>query len=261
MSTRPKSDLGVLSEGLGFLVRRPLATLGLAAVGLLLRALSPLLQIKVGLPNEAMIFQILTLACYFPLQVYFIPRFLAEADAAAGGHAENLASNWKKTFDERWIRTLAALMLLGLGMQLGLAFLILPGLFIFFAFGWAPMKVLLRGEGISAAFTGSYRMMATCWRRVMVVAGALVGIYIGVFILFLIVVVLASPAFLNAPPPPPDAPMPIPDPWLRLTHPGFLAGYFLEALLNLWTAATLLALFRRLELVPVGPPEGRPDGN
>ncbi|GEM_PF-365832 len=232
MVKSPRSDLASFSEGLGFLSRRPLAVLALAALGMALAALPPLLQIKVGLPDDDPVRFVLTFVCLVPLEMYFIPRFLAEADAARGDRALNPVAGWERLFETRWVAAMAARLLLYAGAFLGMVLLVLPGLMVFFAFGWAPMRVLLRGEPMPVAARGSLRMMVRAWRRVMLVVLALAALYL----LYMAALALALTPMGEAP-----------TPWVRLTHPVMWLGNFLGTLLNLWTSTTVLALFRRVE--------------
>ena len=241
MIKSPKSDLASFSEGMGFLTRRPLAVLALAALGMVLAALPPLLQIKVGLPDDGLVRFVLTFACLVPLEMYFIPRFLAEADASAGDRTLNPVAGWERLFEERWVAAMAARILLYAGVFLGMALLVVPGLMILFAFGWAPLRVLLRGEPLPVAARGSLRMMVRAWRRVMLVVLALATLYL----VYMGVLALALTSLGEAP-----------TPWVRLTHPGMWVGNFLGTLLNLWTSATVLALFRRVEGFAAEDPAG-----
>lgn len=239
----PKSDLASFTEGSGFLVRRPFATLGLGALGMALAALPPLLQIKFGLPNDELTTSALTFAGLFPLEMYFLPRFLAEADASAGGSAQNPLGEWEKHFDERWLRSLAGKLLLALAFSLGFLCFVLPCLAVLFAFGWAPLRILLRGETVAEAFRGSLAMMLRGWRRVVVVILLLLAVNLGLaMILFWMTGSLE----------------PIPDPWVQLTHPRIWVVNFLRILLSLWTSACLLALYRRVEAAAGSPTPDQP---
>ncbi|BDU73527.1 hypothetical protein [Mesoterricola silvestris] len=232
MIKSPKSDLASFSEGMALLARRPLASLALAAAGMVLAALPPLLQIKVGLPDDDVVRFVLTFACLIPLEMYVIPRFLAEADASRGDRTLNPPAGWAHLFEERWMPAMAARILLYAGVFLGMVLLIVPGLMILFAFGWAPLRVLLRGEPLPVAARGSLRMMVRAWRRVMLVVLALAALYLA----YMAVLALALTPMGEAP-----------TPWVRLTHPGMWVGNFFGTLLNLWTSTTVLALFRRVE--------------
>jgi hypothetical protein len=239
MTMSPKTDLATLTEGLGYLARRPIATVGMAVLGMLLAALAPLLQIKAGLPDDDVVRVALAFACLIPLEMYFIPRFLAEADASPGDRILNPAKDWEHLFDERWMRAMGGRLVLYGGVGLGMVFFILPGLMVFFAFGWMPLRMLLRGEALGAAARGSLRMMLRAWRRVMLVVLALALVYL----VYLMLLSLALEPLGETP-----------SPWVRLTHPGVWVGNFLGALLNLWASACALALFRRVEGFAAEPP-------
>ena len=238
MTISPKSDLASFSEGTGYLVRRPFVTLGLAALGMVLAALAPLLQIKFSLPNDDLTTSALLFAALFPLEMYFIPKFLAEADAQAGAPANPLV-DWERRFDERWMKAMLGKFLLAIAIVLGLLCLVLPGLVVFFAFGWAPLRILLRGESLAEAARGSLAMMQRSWRRILMGILLLVGFNLAV------VMVLSFAS---------GSPEQRPLPWQELTHPRLWAVNFFSILQNLWTSACLLALFRKVEAPPAPAP-------
>ena len=227
----PKSDLASLPEGVAFQARRPWAVLGLATLGMALNALPPLLQILSRLPDGILVDLALGFAGLLPLQMYLIPRFIAEADAAAGGNDRNPRAEWEANFDRRWLPSMAASILVSLAAGLGLLFLILPGLFIFMGFGWTSLRVLVRGEALADAARGSVRMMAAAWRRVLGV-----GLVVASILLVCSMIISLSLRSLGEDP----------GPWLRLRHPGLWAVNFFTTLLNLWASTTFLALFRRI---------------
>ena len=173
-----------------------------------------------------------------------MPRFLAEADAGAGAASQNPPGSGSGTS-----MPLAA----GHGgpvpalrrVGLGLLCLVLPGLLALFAFGWAPLRVLLRGETLADAARGSLRMMVRSWRRVLPVALGWPWSTSGTCSSSSLAL-----AGLGAEP----------TPWQRLTHPGLWAGNFIGTLLNVWSSVCFLALFRRVEAgaeaAPPGPGPG-----
>ena len=228
----PKSDLASFAEGTGFLSRRPSAVLGLAALGMALGALPPLLQILCKLPNDDFTGTALTFVALLPLEMYLIPRFLAEADAFRGGSPQNPYGEWEKHFEARWLKSMAGKVLLSMAIGLGVLCFILPGLMLLFAFGWMPLRVLLRGEGLADACRGSLRMMIPAWRRVLGVALPLVIVNLAM----LMVLFWASGSQEQHP-----------APLAQLTHPRVWVINFVSILMNLWTSACLLALFRRVE--------------
>jgi len=235
MAMSPESDLAAFSEGTAFLVRRPFATLGMGVLGMVLAALAPLLQIKLDLPGDPFTFGALAFASLFPLEMYFIPRFLAEADASAGGQPKNPEAEWSKLFDERWMRAMAGKFLLAIVFALALWPLILPGLAVLFAFGWVPLRVLLRGETLAEAARGSLQLMLRAWRRVLTVCLLLVVLNLSM----MMILSLASGAK--------DTP---PTAWALLTQPRHWVLNFLSVLLSIWNSSCLLALYRRVEPAP-----------
>lgn len=231
MRASPYTDL---RRGFEFLWHQPLWSLGLAVLGTLLSALAPLLQIRSHLPDIPAVIMGLTLAATLPLDLYFVPRFLLALDAEALDHPRNPKTEWRATFEARWLLAFATRMLLYLLVSVG-SLLILPGLIFLVLCGWAPMRVLLRGESIGEAMKGSALTMAKLWPKVV-----------------LAVCVLGSVCFLAS------AmctlglthSLPEPTPWQRLTHPAIWAANFVNLLFSLWLSAALLSLFHRIEAEP-----------
>jgi len=233
MTISPKSDLASIAEGTRNLLRRPGLTLGIAALGMLLAGLAPLLQIWVRLPDEPTVELALTFASMLPLELYFIPRFLIAADALAGHEPLNAPEDWRLRFDERWLRAFWGKVLLVMAAGLGLSLLVVPGLLVLMAFGWMPMRILLRGESVLQAAKGSLAMLGRTWVRVLMVVSAAAMVYLGCIAVLSFLVGLF-----------------VPEPTLhqRLVHPAVWAGNFGGSLLSLWLSSCLLALFRRIEL-------------
>ena len=241
-----QTDLATFSEGTGFLLRRPLVTLGLALMGMVLAALVPVLQIRFALPNDEMTAGALSFASLFPLQMYFVPRFLAEADASGGDRPLNLPGEWEKLFDARWMKAMGAKFLLGAAVGIGALAFILPGLVILLAFCWMPTRVLLRGESLADAARNSLQLMIRSWRRVLVVC-------MGILVVYLAAAMILSyiSGFLDT----------RPAPWEQLTHPRVWIANFASVLLSVWVSGCLLALFRRIENAPAPSREEGPNSN
>jgi len=235
MTISPKSDLASIAEGTRNLLRRPGLTLGIAALGMLLAGLAPLLQIWVRLPDEPTVELALTFASMLPLELYFIPRFLIAADALARRDPLNTPEDWKLRFEERWLRAFWGKVLLVLMVGAGLSLLLLPGLMLLMAFGWAPLRVLLRGESLLQAAKGSLAMLGRTWARVLLVVSAAAVIYLTCIIIlsFLVSLFVDEPTLHQ-----------------RLVHPAVWAGNFCGSLLSLWLSSCLLALYRKVELPP-----------
>ena len=232
MTTSAKTDLASLREGTRYLIRRPGATLAIAALGMLLAALSPLLQLNLGLPDEPVVDMALTFVGLLPLELYFIPRFLIATDARLGENPLNLPGEWRLRFEERWLRAFWAKALVALAACVGLSLAIIPGFLVLLAFGWTPLRVLLRGETLVQAAKGSYRMMVRAWQRMLLAASAMAMVYLSA------IVILSFLVQIWVPDPTTEA---------RLTHPLVWAGNFMGSLLSLWLSTCLLALYRRID--------------
>jgi hypothetical protein len=232
MTTSPKSDLKSLLEGTRFLLDRPGATLGIAFMGMFLAALAPLLQLRAGLPDDPVVDAALMFAGLLPLELYFIPRFLIAADAMAGQNPLNAPTEWRQRFEERWLRAFWGKLVLALFAGLGLSLLVVPGLMVLMAFGWTPLRILLRGESLAQAARNSIRMMANAWQRVLMATSVMAMIYLSCIAVLSYVV---------------DRFIPDPTPLVRLTHPAIWLDNFAASLLSIWLSACLLALFRRVE--------------
>jgi hypothetical protein len=232
MTTSPKSDLASLKEGTRYLARRPAVTLGIAALGMALFALAALLQRSSGLPDEPQVEQLLTFAALLPLELYFIPRFLIAADAQEGENPLNAPADWKIHFEERWLRAFWGKILLSFATGLGIILFVAPGLLVLMAFGWMPLRILLRGESVAQAARGSLQTMRHAWQRVILTTSAMAFVYLSASYLLSVLV---------------EHFVPDPTPMARLTHPVLWAGNFFVSLLSLWLSACLLALFRRVE--------------
>lgn len=224
------ADLGALIEGARLLLHRPRQVLALLAAGTLLGAVGPLLQ-RWTQRNDDPAYLILGMVGMLPWELYFLPRFLARADAETLDRPPNTAAEWHLRFEERWLRTLAAKVGLNLAVACGLLALVVPGLLVLFAFGWAPFRVLLRGETVPAAMRASLAMMRLGWRRALLMVGASFFVAFSATLCLLAV----ATAFHAG-----TGPLPFRSP-LR---------WALEALsvaISLWLSATLLVAFQKLE--------------
>lgn len=238
MRTPPPSHLGALSDGLRLLRRRPWLTLGLAALAMLLAQLGPALELAAGV-GPSLIFQaIFGFAGLLPLEMYFIPRLQARLDAETCNDAANPMAAWQATFDGRWLKTFLARLALSMAIGMGLVMFLIPGILILALFGWAPMRMLLRGDGLLAALRWSQSAMARTWPRIIqaVLAMALVAL----------VYQMGASWALDRLLPPMDPDLG-PGAMLRLRHPAFWCFNLLGGTLNLWLSCALLALYQRLE--------------
>ena len=137
-------------------------------------------------------------------------------------------------------------MLLSAAVGVGIVLFILPGILLLTLYGWAPMRVLLRGDHLVDAFRWSQSAMARHWPRVVQAVLAMVLVLLGYqavtgYALGRFVPSLASETGADA--------------WLRLKHPAFWILVFAGCFMNLWLTASLLALFHRLEAAVQAPSE------
>jgi hypothetical protein len=232
MSIAPSGPFQALCASLKQQWRHPYLALGIVALGTLLAALSPLLQIRLGLPDELITESALGFAAMIPLELYFMPRFLARLDAEIANRPENPADHWQERFEERYLKAFGTRMLLLLAVGIGLALFIVPGLVILLAFGWAPLRVLLRGESLANALRSSLALMAKTWRHVLSTALVLLGGY-------LLLVMGLGWCVLRL--------VPDPSPWQRLTHPAIWGGRFLSGLLELTLSLSFFTLYSAVE--------------
>lgn len=240
MSSPATSDLAALREGWGALARRPATFAALVAAGTLLGAVGPLLQRLAALPSDPASSYLVGAAGMLPMELYFLPRLLLRLDAEEGSHPLNPAGAWKETFEKRWLRTVGAKLGLDLALVLGFVPFILPGFLILFAFGWAPMRVLLRGEALPAALRGSFALMRQSWRRAFLMVSAALSVT------FLAAACLMALASLVAPSAAEGR---------DLTHPATWILNAASVAVNVWLSSTLLATYRRLEAYAPSPSE------
>ena len=232
------SHLGALREGFLLLRRHPLLTLGLAALAMGLAQLGPALELAAGV-GPSLIFQpIFGFAGLLPLEMYFIPRLQAQLDAETMDTAGNPKDGWQAAFDQRWLKTFLARLGISVAIGLGLLMFLVPGIVVLTLFGWAPLRMLLRGDGFLPALKWSQATMARHWPRV-------VQAVLGMMLVALLYQMGASWAL--------DRLLPASDPdlgpgaLLRLKHPAFWVFNLTGGVLNLWLSCSLLALYQRLE--------------
>jgi hypothetical protein len=121
---------------------------------------------------------------------------------------------------------------------IGLLMFLVPGVVVLVLFGWAPMRMLLRGDGLLPALKWSQSAMARHWPRI-------VQAVLAMMLVALVYQVGASWTL--------DRLLPAADPDLgpaaivRLRHPAFWVFNLLGGVLNLWLSCALLALYQRLE--------------
>ncbi|HJV37472.1 MAG TPA: hypothetical protein VJ528_01430 [Geothrix sp.] len=244
MRTPAPSHLGALGEGLALLRRHPLLCLGLALLAMGLSQLGPALELAAGAGPSLPVQALFGLAGLLPLEMYFIPRLTARLDAELRNHPANPVAAWHDAFEGRWLRTFLLRLGLSVAIGLGLLCFLLPGILILTLFGWAPLRMLLRGDSVPAALRWSQAAMARHWPRVVQAVLALLL----VALLYQIVAGWALDRLL-----PPTDPDLGPGALLRLKHPAFWIFNLLGGAMNLWLSCSLLALYHRLEAAVATP--------
>lgn len=248
------SHLGALPAGLAFLRRHPVLLLGLALLSMILSQLGPALELAAGVGPNPVFQPLFGFAGLLPLEMYFIPRLQAQLDAESLNAPQNPVATWHESFDARWVRTFLTRLglslvigfILAIGLAIGLAtgltivgvLFFFPGIVILTLFGWAPMRMLLRGDALLPALQWSQSAMARHWPRVIqaVLAMLLVGL--------VYLAVVGWGMSLIFPSMDPDQ---IPSALQRLKHPAFWLVNLTGGALNLWFSCALLALYQRLE--------------
>jgi hypothetical protein len=237
------SHLGSLREGTALFHRRPLLALGLALLAMILAQLGPALELAAGAGPSLLFQPIFGFAGLLPLEMYFIPRLQAQLDAEGLNTPWNPASAWRETFDARWLRAFLLRLGLSLAIGLGLLLFLLPGIVILVLFGWAPMRMLLRGDALVPALRWSQSAMARHWPRI---AQAVLAM-----MLVVLVYQFGAGWVLERLLPPGDPDLG-PAALVRLRHPAFWVFNLLGGVMNLWLSCALLALYQRLEASVAG---------
>lgn len=244
MRTPLPSHLGALREGLVLLRRHPALSLGIALLAMGLAQLGPALELAAGAGPNLLLQPIFGFAGLLPLEMYFIPRLQAQLDAETLGGSGNPVAGWRETFDGRWLRAFLVRLGISAAIGLGLLLFLVPGIVVLTLFGWAPLRMLLRGDGLLEALRWSQSAMARHWLRI-------VQAVLAMLLVALVYQVAASWAL--------DRLLPAADPdlgpgaLLRLKHPAFWVFNLLGGALNLWLSCALLALYQRLEAAVAGP--------
>ncbi len=227
-----------MRTGTKLALRHPWISFAICLLGMGLGGLAPLLMVRGGVGDNPAIESLLFFVALLPLDFYFLPRLALRLDAETLGHSKNPAVGWKEAFEARWLRTFGAKVLLGIAAGLGLLLLVLPGLFVLLCFGWAPTRVLLRGESIQDACLGSLDLMRRLWP--LAVSRALLVLLVGLTI-------TGSMQYAI------ETFHPLADPKSELMSPLFWGGQFLGSFVSVWTATSLLALYQSLEAYVDGP--------
>lgn len=215
--------------GLTRLTSRPGLALGVVAAGLCFTALGPLLRLMAGLAPDPAWDQVLHGAASLPMGLYVLPRLQAHLDASTAGRSENPESAWQRTFEQRWWRYTLSSFLLSLLLVAGFLACIVPMFAVLAAFGFAPLRSLVLGEGVLEGFRGCARMMARGWPRAVWVAGS------AMLLALALLVPLAA-----LPKDPQEALGTLQSPW-------FWIRGLASSGVSVWLSSTFLALFQALE--------------
>lgn len=182
-----------------------------------------------------------------PWVLYFVPRWISRLDADMIDHPANPAEGWPRTFEGRWLRAFGANMAVQFVGTIGILLLIIPGVIVFTLFGFAPTRILLRGDSFADSLRWSGRAMALNWPRIVQAALAiLLVLFSGALALALV----SNSAFERFGEAGPDA-------WTRLRHPLVWGIETIEKASLLWVTAAFLGLYHRLERL-VAPPTDQP---
>ena len=212
---------------------------------MVLSQLGPALELAAGASPSLFLQPLFSFAGLLPLEMFFIPRLQAHLDAETLDLGGNPANDWRGTFDKRWLLTFLVRLGISLVVAAGLLLFLIPGIVLLTLFGWAPLRMLLRGDTPLAALRWSQAAMARHWPRIVqaVLAMMLVALTYQIGASWILDRVL-----------PPTDPDLGPGAWLRLRHPAFWLFNLVGGALNLWLSCSLLALYHRLETAVAGRP-------
>ncbi|MBP1626126.1 MAG: hypothetical protein H6Q00_601 [Holophagaceae bacterium] len=229
-------NLSAIPTSFRWLLRHRGLVLGLSLLWAALKTLAPLVQMKAGIRDTFLLTMTVDTVFTMPVVFYFLPMLLAYVDAEFNRHPANPLQDWWKTFECRWLGAAGAQVLLHACACVGFIAFFVPGLAVYLFLGWMPTFALLRGGTIAHAARWSTRIMAQEWRRVLLAALPIFGIYF-VMIACLVLVLGQAIAHWGA----------APTLWLRFRHPYFWLTSFFSAAVNIWLSLALLALFHRIE--------------
>lgn len=238
----PRSQSGALLDGFRSLARRPGWTVGLVVLGTLLGQLGPALEILAKAEKNPVMGMALAWVAVLPLELYFIPRWISWLDADLLDSPSNPGARWPALFDQRWLRAFGAGLVVQMVGGLGLLLLLIPGVVVLTLAGFAPMRILLRGESFPDALRWSARAMARHWPRIVQTA---LTILLVAFAGSLAIALAENAVFTRFGAEGPDA-------WTRLKHPLVWASQALGSLALLWVSASFLSLYQRLEQLVAG---------
>ena len=233
----PRSQSGALADGFRFMARRPAWTVGLVLLGTLLGQLGPALELLAKAERNPVMGMALAWVAVLPMELYFIPRWISRLDTDLLDSPSNPGARWPALFDQRWLRAFGAGLVVQLLGGIGLLLLIIPGVVVLTLAGFAPMRILLRGETFPDALRWSARAMARHWPRIVQAA---LAILLVAFAGSLAIALAENAVFTRFGTDGPDA-------WTRLKHPLVWASQALGSIALLWVSASFLSLYQRLE--------------
>jgi hypothetical protein len=232
----PRSQSGALLDGIRFLARRPGWTVGLVVLGTLLGQLGPALEILAKAGGNPVMLATLNAVSAMPMVFYFVPRWVSWLDCDLLDSPSNPGARWPALFEQRWLRAGGAKVLVQTVGTLGLL-AIFPGIVIFTLAGFAPTRILLRGETFGDALRWSARAMARYWRSIV---PATLAILLILLALWLAESLAGYSMFIRFGVDGPDA-------WTQLKHPFIWNLRAFESVILLWVSASFLSLYQRLE--------------
>lgn len=233
----PRSQSGALADGFRFLARRPGWTAGLVVLGTLLGQLGPVLELLAKAEKDPLMGMALAWAAVLPMGLYFIPRWISWLDTDLLDSPSNPGERWPALFEQRWLRAFGAGLVVEIMGGIGLALLIIPGVVVLTLAGFAPMRILLRGESFPDALRWSARAMSRHWPRIVQAA---LAILLVAFAVSLAIALAENAVFTRFGADGPDA-------WTRLKHPFAWASQALGSIAALWVSGSFLSLYQRLE--------------
>ena len=232
----PPSQSGAVLDGFRFLARRPVWTLGLMLAGTLLGQLGPALELVARGGGDPLVRDAMSLATILPMAAYLIPRWLTLLDADASLESDGA---WRASFEKRWLRAFMTRLAIQ-SVAFLLLILVIPSVVILTLLGFAPMRILLRGDTVPDALRWSARSMARHWPRIAQAA----------LLIALLALCALAPCqwYMQTRFPVESTPA-----QALLRSPTLWCVQAASILAILWCSASFLSLYRRLEKLVAAP--------